>query len=70
MLKFNKIFAIILCITIVMTFSTGCNNDDKVERNQIKTNEIKIEEIRGWIYHCINAQERKNSDGKKIYERQ
>ena len=45
MLKFNKIFAIILCITIVMTFSTGCNNDDKVERNQIKTNEIKIEEI-------------------------
>lgn len=45
MLKFNKIFAIILCITIVMTFSTGCNNDNKVERNQIKTNEIKIEEL-------------------------
>ena len=45
MLKFKKVFAIILCITIVMTFSTGCNNDDKIKENQIKTNEIKIEEI-------------------------
>ena len=44
MVKLKKIFAIILCVIIIITFNTGCNNNE-TDKKQSKINKIKIEEI-------------------------
>ncbi|MCC3870126.1 gamma-glutamyltransferase [Terrisporobacter mayombei] len=44
MIKHKKIFVIMLCIITVVTFVTGCNNNE-IKKNKINTNEIQIEKI-------------------------